>query len=42
MYDLAAIPQYVAELRAEIVEVLSSEPDHVSRKAAMPRLNEIR
>jgi hypothetical protein len=38
MYDLAAYPQYVAELRAEIVEVLSSEPDHVLRKAAMPRL----
>jgi hypothetical protein len=38
LYDLAAWPQYVPELRAEICEILSQESDHVLRKTAVPKL----
>ena len=38
LYDLAAYPQYVAELRAEISDVVALEPDHRLRKSALPKL----
>jgi hypothetical protein len=38
LFDLAAWPQFVPELRAEFCDVLSNEPDHVLRKTAVPKL----
>ena len=38
LYDLAAHPQYVAELRVEMGEVLGMESDHILRKVALLKL----
>lgn len=39
--DLASYPEYIAELREEINEVTSEEPDGKLRKTSMPRLRKL-
>jgi cytochrome P450 len=41
LFDLAAYPEYVSELRAEICDVLSKEPDHILHKSAIPKLTKL-
>jgi cytochrome P450 len=40
-FDLAARPQYLAELRAEIEEVAASEPEGKLGKTSLPRLKKL-
>jgi cytochrome P450 len=41
IYDLASHPQYIPELRAEIIEVSAEEPDGKLRKTSMPKLRKL-
>jgi hypothetical protein len=41
LYDLASNPEYIPELRAEISEVLATEPEQKMRKTSLPKLRKL-
>jgi hypothetical protein len=41
LFDLAAHPQYIPELRTEIERELATEPGHIIRKHNLPKLRKL-